>query len=226
MNTSTQQPLSVFAVEVTETVTTRYRVRAADVERAQEVATDHNIEDGSERGEVITCERQVEAYTAPPGGLVARLEVIDDPQAPPQVTVGDIADQIPAKAAQLACAQMMATLGALPRWSSETIEWVAAHLVAIAPASVPTFTESGTGDGSAVQFWQNIDTTTPDPVDGGQDAAWHELRIALTRARTIASRIAEASEVCDTGRMRDLEEAEVDYLKAVRDAAEEVRRGC
>ncbi|ROZ88062.1 hypothetical protein [Gordonia sp. OPL2] len=226
MNTSsTQQPLPVFAVEVTETVTTRYRVRAADVERAQEVATDHNIEDGSERGEVITCERDVEAYIAPSDGPVARLEVIDDPQAPPQVSVGDIADQIPAWAAQMACAAMMATLGGQAEWSSETVEWVAAHLVAIAPASVPTFTESA-GDSGAVEFWQNIDTTTPDPADGGQDAAWQELRVALTRARTIASRIAEASDACDIGRIRDLEEAEVDYLKAVRDAAEEVRRGC
>ncbi|OLT46665.1 hypothetical protein BJF87_22360 [Gordonia sp. CNJ-863] len=225
MNISTQQSLPVFAVEVTETVTTRYRVRAADAERAQEVATVHNIEDGSERGEVITCERHGEAYTAPSDGLVARLEVIDDPQAPPRVSVGDIADQIPARDAQMACAAMMATLGGQDEWSSETIEWVAAHLVAIAPASVPTFTESGTGDGSAVQFWQNIDTTTPAPVDGGQDAAWHELRVALARAREVAGQIAEASDACDIGRMRDLEEAEVDYLKAVRDAAEEVRRG-
>lgn len=38
----------VFTVEVTETTTTRYRVRAADADRAQDVATNHNIDEGSE----------------------------------------------------------------------------------------------------------------------------------------------------------------------------------
>ena len=46
---NTTQVLPVFAVEVTETVTTRYRVRAADAERAEEVATAHNIAEAAAR---------------------------------------------------------------------------------------------------------------------------------------------------------------------------------
>lgn len=43
----TSQALPVFSVEVTETTTTRYRVRAADADRAQDVATGHNIDEAA-----------------------------------------------------------------------------------------------------------------------------------------------------------------------------------
>ncbi|MGX7697694.1 hypothetical protein ACWPN4_22680 [Gordonia polyisoprenivorans] len=222
------QALPVFTVEVTETTTTRYRVRAADADRAQDVATGHNIDEGSDGGDVVAFEREAEAFPEAPTEAHSSRAVITDPEAPPTVTVGQIADQIPARAAQLACAQMMTTLGGQAQWTSDTIEWVAAHLVSVAPASVPTFTDSGSATDGAVEFWQTVDLADTDSVDtdaDGQDRAWLALNEALADHRRLAGQISAASEVCDTGLMASLEMDEVDYLKRVRDAAEGVRRG-
>ncbi|UAK39451.1 hypothetical protein K8O93_07215 [Gordonia bronchialis] len=224
----TSQALPVFSVEVTETTTTRYRVRAADADRAQDVATGHNIEEGSEGGEVVAYEREAEAFPEAPTEARSALVVITDPDDPPTVTVGEIADQIPARAAQLACAQMMTTLGGQAQWTSDTIEWVAAHLVSIAPASVPTFTDSGSATDGAVEFWQTVDLADTDSaaIDAdGQGGAWLALNEALADHRRLTGQISAASEACDTGLLTALEMDEVDYLKRVRDAAEGVRRG-
>ena len=143
------------------------------------------------------------------------------------MTVGEIADQIPARAAQLACAQMMTALGGQAEWTSDTIEWVAAHLVRIAPHWVPTFTDSGTTT-DAVDFWQTVDLAATDSAEvdaDGQDRAWLGLSEALADHRRLAGQISAASEACDTGLLTALEMDEVDYLKRVRDAAEGVRRG-
>lgn len=110
------------------------------------------------------------------------LAVITDPEAPPTATVGEIADQIPARAARLACAGMMVTLGAQSDWTSETIEWVASHLVDIAPDSVPTFTDWADG---ATEFWRSVDETTTDSADG-QDMAWLRLNEALADHQRLA----------------------------------------
>lgn len=217
----------VFTVEVTETTTTRYRVRAVDADRAQDVATGHNIEEGSEGGEVVAYEREAEAFPEAPTEARSALAVITDPDDPPTVTVGEIADQIPARAAQLACAQMMTALGGQAEWTSDTIEWVAAHLVRIAPHWVPTFTDSATTD-DAVDFWQTVDLATTESAEvdaDGQDMAWLGLYEALADHRRLAGQISAASERCDTGLLTALEMDEVDYLKRVRDAAEGVRRG-
>ncbi|MCT1355221.1 hypothetical protein [Gordonia sp. p3-SID1431] len=222
----TFQAVQVFSVEVTETTTTRYRVRAADADRAQDVATGHNIEEGSTGGEVVAYEREAEAFPEAPSEARSALGVITDPDDPPAVTVGEIADQIPARAAQLACAQMMTALGGQAEWSSDTIEWVAAHLVRIAPHWVPTFTDSGTTT-DAVDFWQAVDLAATDSAEvdaDGQDGAWLGLYEALADHRRLAGEISAASEACDTGLMTALEMDEVDYLKRVRDAAEGVRR--
>ena len=217
----TFQALPVFTVEVTETTTTRYRVRAADADRAQDVATGHNIEEGSTGGEVVAYEREAEAFPEAPSEARSALGVITDPDDPPAVTVGEIADQIPARAAQLACAGMMVTLGAQGDWTSETIEWVAAYLVDIAPSSVPTFTDWAEG---ATAFWRSVDESATDSADG-QDMAWLRLNEALADHQRLAGQISAASEMCDTGLLTALEMDEVDYLKRVRDAAEGVRRG-
>ncbi|WP_439033247.1 hypothetical protein [Gordonia terrae] len=218
----------VFTVEVTETTTTRYRVRAADADRAQDVATGHNIDEGSEGGEIVAYEREAEAFPEAPTEARSALAVITDPDAPLSVTVGEIADQIPTRAAQLACAQMMTTLGGQAQWTSDTIEWVAAHLVRIAPPWVPTFTDSGSATDGAVVFWQTVDLADTDSAEvdaDAQDRAWLALNEALTDHRRLAEQISAASEVCDTGLLTALEMDEVDYLKRVRDAAEGVRRG-
>lgn len=123
---------------------------------------------------------------------------------------------------------MMTTLGGQAQWTSDTIEWVAAHLVSIAPASVPTFTDSGSATDGAVEFWQTVDLADTDSaaIDAdGQGGAWLALNEALADHRRLTGQISAASEACDTGLLTALEMDEVDYLKRVRDAAEGVRRG-
>ena len=80
----TSRALPVFSVEVTETITTRSRVRAADADRAQEVATGHNIEDGSRGGDVVVCEREAEAFPEARTEARSSLAVIDDPEPRPR----------------------------------------------------------------------------------------------------------------------------------------------
>ena len=69
------------------------------------------------------------------------------------MSIDTIAAQLDERKARRACAQMMAAMGELPQWNSETIEIVASYLVAIALAGLPTFTDSCQDD-SAVEFWR------------------------------------------------------------------------
>ncbi|QXN74362.1 hypothetical protein SEA_OBLADI_145 [Gordonia phage ObLaDi] len=51
-----------YIVEVTETFTTRYKVRANSLEEAGDIAIEHNVENNSGGGEIIECERDHVAH--------------------------------------------------------------------------------------------------------------------------------------------------------------------
>lgn len=67
-------------------------------------------------------------------------------------TIQEIADMIDPRAAQMAIAMAMTAMGVESEWDSETIEIVAAPMVAIGKKlNLPTFTDT---DESAVAFWR------------------------------------------------------------------------
>lgn len=77
------------------------------------------------------------------------------------VTVGALADEIDARAAQVACAQIMALLGGQFDWAVDTIEWVADAVRLVRPWSAPSFTDQ---DPAAVEFWAAVDAEATEAV--------------------------------------------------------------
>jgi len=68
--------------------------------------------------------------------------------------VNEIAERIPADAAQLAVARILAILGSQFDWDSSTLDYVAEAVAPSIPRGVPSVFDQ---DGDAVVFWQEVD---------------------------------------------------------------------
>ena len=71
-----------------------------------------------------------------------------------EATVDAVAAAIDPGRARLACALIMASLGAYESWSSEHLEWIAGDLIPVRQGTgLPSFVDQ---DADAIEFWQRV----------------------------------------------------------------------